>query len=140
MYFDGFLRQEMKNENYGQGGTAHLNGCCVCVCCVLCFVLSPKQSGVLKCHLSEYQKIKIMSYVFRRVSSLRPEKKKFQSSVWRKKKDTVVYVFQRVSSLRLEKKKVPVVCLVKKKRCSRLCISTVFFVTTGKKKFQSSVW
>jgi hypothetical protein len=23
------------------GGTAHLVGCCVCVCCVLCFVLQP---------------------------------------------------------------------------------------------------
>jgi hypothetical protein len=28
---------------------AHLVGCCVCVCCVLCFVLPPKQSGVLEC-------------------------------------------------------------------------------------------
>ena len=35
---------------------AHLVGCCVCVCCVLCFVLSPKQSGVLECHLSHYFK------------------------------------------------------------------------------------
>ncbi len=24
-----------------EGGTAHLVGCCVCVCCVLCFVLQP---------------------------------------------------------------------------------------------------
>ena len=39
------------------------------MCCVLCFVLSPKQSSVLKCHLSQYQKMKIMSYVFWRVSS-----------------------------------------------------------------------
>ena len=40
-------------------------------------MLSPKQSGVLKCHLSQCQKMKIMSYVFRRVSSLiklQPEK------------------------------------------------------------------
>ncbi len=29
---------------------AHLVGCCVSVCCVLCFVLPPKQSGVLECH------------------------------------------------------------------------------------------
>ncbi len=35
---------------------AHLVGCCVCVCCVLCFVLSPKQSGVLECHLSHISK------------------------------------------------------------------------------------
>ena len=35
---------------------AHLVGCCVCVCCVLCFVLSSKQSGVLECHLSHYFK------------------------------------------------------------------------------------
>ena len=101
----------MKNENYGQSSTAHLVGCYVCVCCVLCFVLSPKQSGVLKCLLSQYQKMKIMSYVFRRVSSLRPEKK------------------------------VPVICLAKKKRYSRLSVGCVVLaITTGKKKFQSSVW
>jgi hypothetical protein len=30
---------------------AHLVGCCVCVCCVLCFVLPPKQSGVTISHI-----------------------------------------------------------------------------------------
>jgi hypothetical protein len=60
------------------------------VCCVLCFVLPPKQSGVLECHytISYFKKMKIMSYVFRQVSSsikLQPEK------ITTGKKGTVVW-------------------------------------------------
>ena len=69
-------------------------------------MLSPKQSGVLKCHLSQYQKMKIMSYVFRRVSSLRPEKKKVPVICLAKKKDTVVCLLgARFWRLRPEKKR-----------------------------------
>ena len=143
------------------------------------------------------EKKKFQSSVWRVVSfwfwRLRPEKKKFQSSVWRivllrqflvlaittRKKKSSSCLSGRVV-LRPEKKKVPVVCLAKKKRYSRLsvgcavlaittgkkrysrlsgglccCIVSVFgsggklvvfllwreiFITTGKKKFQSSVW
>ena len=78
--------------------------------------------GKLAVFLSVWWKKKdTVVYVFQRVSSLRPEKKKFQSSVWRKKKDTVIYVFQRFSSLRPEKKS-----------SSRL--------SGEKEKIQSSVW
>jgi hypothetical protein len=43
---------------------AHLVGCCVCVCYVLCFVLPPKKSSVLECHHISYFENEIMSYVF----------------------------------------------------------------------------
>ncbi len=109
------------------------------MCSVLCFVLSPKQSGVLKCHLSQYQKMKIRSYVFRRVSLLRPEKKKFQSSVWQKKKIQSSVCWVRGSDDYDRKKKDTVVCLAG-------CAVVLFFVMAGnfdydrkKKKIQSSV-
>jgi hypothetical protein len=71
------------------------------VICLAGCRLRPEKKKVPVVCLAQYQKMKIMSYVFSRVSSLRPEKKKFQSSVWRKKKDTVVcllcFVFCAVS-------------------------------------------
>ncbi len=86
------------------------------------------------------------------------EQKKFQASVWRKKKDTVIYVFQRFSLLRPEKKsssrlsgeKKKIQLSVKKKFQSsvrRKKKDTVVYVfqrvsslRPEKKKFQSSVW
>ena len=83
--------------------------------------------------------MKIKSYVFWRVTLLRPEKKKFQSSVWRKKKDTVVCLLgARFWRLQPEKKDT-VVCLAG-------CAVVLFFVVAGnfdydrKKKIQLSVW
>ncbi len=44
---------------------AHLCGCCVCVCSVLCFVLPPKQSSVLECHhISYFEKWKLWAMFF----------------------------------------------------------------------------
>ena len=116
---------------------AHLVGCCVCVCCVLCFVLSPKQSGVLECHLSHILKDENMSYVFWRVSSLWPEKKVL-----------VVCLAGAQSLLRPEKKSssrlsggYAIVITTGKKRYSRLSVGcAVLAITTiNKKKIQSSV-
>ena len=99
-------------------------------------MLSPKQSGVLKCHLSQYQKMKIMSYVFRRVSSLQPEKNSSSCLSGEPKKIQSSMYFN--GFLRYDrKKKVPVVCLAKKKRYSRLSVGCA--VLAEKKKIQSSV-
>ena len=64
-----------------------------------------------------------------------------------KKKDTVVcltgcaVVLFFVVAGYDRKKKVPVVCLAKEKRYSRLSVGcAVLTITTGKKKIQSSVW
>ena len=82
-------------------------------------------------------------------SRLSGEKKKIQSSMYfngflrydRKKKSSSHLSGEKKKIQLSVKKKVPVVCLAKKKRYSRLlCISSGFFITTGKKKFQSSVW
>ena len=127
MYFDGFLRYDgkkkipvvclAKKKRYsclsvgcavlaittGKKRYSRLSGG---LCCCIVFCSGPKQSGVLKCYLSQYQKMKIMSYVFQRVSLLRPEKK------------------------------VPVVCLAKKKRYSRLSVGcAVLAITTRKKRY-----
>ena len=62
--------------------------------------------------------------------------KKFQSSIWRKTKDTVVYVFQRVSLLRPEKKSSSRLSGEKQKIQSSVCWVRG---SGGKKKIQSSV-
>ncbi len=43
-----------KMDNYETSIYSHLGGCYVCVCCILCFVLLPKQSSVLECHIILY--------------------------------------------------------------------------------------
>ena len=58
----------------------------LCVCCVLCFVLSPKQSGVLECHLSHISKnenYELCILAGFLVLFITTGKKKFKMSVWR---------------------------------------------------------
>ncbi len=98
---------------------AHLVGCCVCVCCVLCFVLSPKQSAVLECHLSHISKNENYELCILAGFFVTTEKKKFLSSVWRvrdhyydrKKKVLVVCLAGARSLLPPEKIRVLVICL-----------------------------
>ncbi len=59
---------------------AHLVGCCVCVCCVLCFVLPLKQSGVLKCmsvtisHILKNENYELCFWQVPSLIKLQPEK------------------------------------------------------------------
>ena len=88
---------------------------CVVFCVLCCLQNNPVFSSVT---YLIFQKMKIMSYVFRRVSSLRPEKK-----------GLVVCLAGARSLLR-----------PKKKRYSRLSGGCAIIITTGEKKIQSSVW
>ncbi len=78
---------------------AHLVGCCVCVCCVLCFLLPPKQSSVLECHhISYFEKWKLWALFFGGClcwsnydqKKLRPEKRYSRLAVgWNKSQITI---------------------------------------------------
>ena len=91
----------------------------VSVCVVFC-VLCCLQNNLVFLSVTYliFHKMKIMSYVFWRVSSLRPEKKVL-----------VVCLVGTRSLLRPEKKS-----------SSPLSGGCAIVITTGKKKFQSSVW
>ena len=71
-----------------------------------------------------------MSYVFRRVSSLRPEKKSSSHLSGKKKKIQLSVCWVRGSGDYYRKKKVPVVCLAG-------YAVVVLVITTGKKKSSS---
>ena len=120
---------------------------CLCVLC-LCFVLSLKQSGVLKCHLSQYQKMKIMtiSLIMKKNSEptssnshlTRNEKWKLWvewhgSSCWLLCLCVLCFVFCAVSKTIRCSQVSPI--SISKNENYELCISAGFFVTTGKKKF-----
>ncbi len=111
------------------------SSCWLLCLCVLCFVFCAASKTIWCSRVSPYylifQKIKIMSYVFWRVTSLRPEKKRSS----------------RLSGgcaiiITTGKKKVLVICLAgarsllqpEKKKYSRLSGGCAIFITNGKKK------
>ena len=100
----------------------------VSVCVVFCVLCCLQNNPVfLSVTYLIFQKMKIMSYVFWRVSSLRPEKK------------VLVVCLVGAQSLLRPEKKVLVVCLAgaleKKVLGSHLSGGCAIVITTGKKKF-----
>ncbi len=103
----------------------------VSVCVVFCVLCCLQNNRVFtSVTYLIFQKMKIMSYVFRRISSLRPEKKEV----------LVVCLADARSLLRPEKKssshlsgKCAIVIMTGKKSSSRLSGGCAIVITTGKK-------
>ncbi len=118
------------------------------MCCVLCFVLSPKQSSVLECHLSyisknENYELCISAGFFNTTgkkdivvclvgarSSLRTEKK-IQSSVWRVRN----HYYNRKKKIQASVWRVHVLRYDRKKKYSRLSGGCAIIIMTGKKRY-----